>query len=393
MSIEITIPAWDDTSIEEASLANLFVGAGSQVRQGQTLGEIMVEKATMEIVAPSDGVIQEVRLARGDIVKPGMTLATLAPAAEAMPAQSDAAVTEPAAARAQASIDGAGAFTPASPAARRLARELGVDLGRVTPADGRRITEDDVRRAAVSSGDGASGAAVAPTSPVTLASEGEPLTGRRKVIAERMLRSMQTSAQLTLTTDARADALVSARERIQQRFEITYTDLLAWVAIQALKRHPAMNATIEGDRLRLSQSIHLGLAVAAPDGLVVPVIRNAGDLRLSDLARQSRERAARARNNVSAPGELSGSTFSLTTLGMYEIDAFTPILNPPEVGILGIGRIREAVIPIDGRPALGHMLALSLTFDHRALDGAPAAEFLQTVKRLTEESDTFSEVA
>ncbi|HEX9037928.1 MAG TPA: dihydrolipoamide acetyltransferase family protein [Ktedonobacterales bacterium] len=396
MSIEITIPAWEDTSIEEASLANLFVSPGAEVRQGQVLGEIMVEKATLEIVAPGEGVIQDVKMERGDVVKPGMVVATLATAEEVARAHAAAAppVAGAVSAPAQSVAQGAGAFVPASPAARRLARELGVELGQVTPADGQRVTEDDVRRAAM--GAGANGVA-APAAPraseaadAADAAEGEPLTGRRKVIAERMLRSLQTSAQLTLTTDARADTLVEARDRIRQQFEVTYTDLIAWVAIQALKRIPAMNATLEGERLHVSPAIHLGLAVATPSGLIVPVARNAGDLSLSELSAQARALTERARNNTSAPGELSGSTFSLTTLGLYEIDAFTPILNPPEIGILGIGRIRETIIPVDGQPALGHMLALSLTFDHRALDGAPAAEFLQTVKRLVEARDTFS---
>ncbi len=381
MSIEITIPAWEDTAIEEAVLANWFMNPGAHVRQGQTMGEIMVEKATVEIIAPREGTIREVRLQRGDIVKPGMVVAVLALEGEAAPEPASVPAAAPAEAQAQPSGGSAGAYTPASPAARRLARELGVELARVTPADGQRITEDDVRRAA---------AAGAPAAPA-YAAEGELLTGRRKVIAERMLRSLHTAAQLTLTTDARVDALVAARERIRQRFEVTYTDLLAWVTVQALKQHPAMNATMEGERLLRHAAIHLGLAVALSDGLLVPVVRNAEALPLSELAQRARELTERARNNASAPGELAGSTFSLTTLGAYEIDAFTPILNPPEVGILGIGRIREAIIPVNGEPAFGHMMALSLTFDHRAVDGAPAAEFLQTVKRLVESPDTFSE--
>jgi pyruvate dehydrogenase E2 component (dihydrolipoamide acetyltransferase) len=400
MSIEITIPAWEDASIEEAALVNLFVSSGAHVRQGQVVGEIMVEKATVEIPAPKEGVIQDVRLQRGDVVKPGMVMAVLEPqeaaasmlvGAAAAPADSAPPAAAPSSATAQPS--GAGAFVPASPAARRLARELGVELGRVTPADGQRITEEDVRRTAAegTAAEGAPAVVQPSAAPVAAGGEGQPLTGRRKVIAERMLRSLQSSAQLTLMTDARADALVAARERLSQRFNVTYTDLLAWAAIQALKQHPAMNATLEGDRLRQHEAIHLGLAVAVSDGLLVPVVRNAGEMTLSALAAQTRDLTERARNNASAAGELSGSTFSVTTLGMYEIDAFTPILNSPEIGILGIGRIREAIIPVDGKPALGHMLALSLTFDHRAIDGAPAAAFLQTVKRLVESPDTFSE--
>jgi pyruvate dehydrogenase E2 component (dihydrolipoamide acetyltransferase) len=153
-----------------------------------------------------------------------------------------------------------------------------------------------------------------------------------------------------------------------------------------------MNATLDGDRLRVHDAIHLGLAVAVPDGLVVPVVRDGGSLTLEQLAARSRELTERARANASAPAELSGSTFSLTSLGFYEIDAFTPILNAPEVGILGIGRIHEAVVPQEGKVVIGQVMTLSLTFDHRAVDGAPAAAFLQTVKHLVESRETYAEV-
>jgi pyruvate dehydrogenase E2 component (dihydrolipoamide acetyltransferase) len=228
---------------------------------------------------------------------------------------------------------------------------------------------------------------------VATATAGEivmPLTGRRKVIAERMLRSLQSSAQLTLTTEVSADALMAARERLRPRMDMTYTDLVAWMVVRALQQHPQMNAALEGDQLRQHTSIHLGLAVAVPDGLLVPVIREAQRLSLAELANNAHALTERARTNACSPSELSGSTFSLTTLGMYDIDAFTPILNPPEVGILGIGRIREVIAPRDGQPSLAHAMTLSLTFDHRAVDGAPAAEFLQSVKRLIESHDAYA---
>jgi pyruvate dehydrogenase E2 component (dihydrolipoyllysine-residue acetyltransferase) len=397
MSIEITIPSWTESEAEEGFIANWFARDGATVRAGEVLGELMVEKATIEISAPQDGTIQNIRLQRGDVVKPGMVVAELVPTGEAAAATTDASTASVAAsassASATATAPAEAGFIPASPMARRLARELGVDLTRVTPAHGQRITEDDVRRAAAATTVGGSVATMSPTAAVAPPPEaGETLTGRRKVIAERMLKSMQTSAQLTLTTEVGADELVAARERAQASLGLTYTDLLAWIVVQALTQHPAMNATLEGDRLRVHDAIHLGLAVAVPDGLVVPVVRDAGRLTLEQLAARSRELTERARANASTPAELSGSTFSLTTLGFYEIDAFTPILNAPEVGILGIGRVHEAVVPREGKIVIGQLMTLSLTFDHRAVDGAPAAAFLQTVKHLVESRETYAEV-
>jgi pyruvate dehydrogenase E2 component (dihydrolipoamide acetyltransferase) len=380
MTIQITIPEWTESTAEEGFIANWFVGSGTHVRAGQVLGELMVEKATLEIPAPQDGVIQNVLVHRGDVVKPGTVVAELASADEALPA----ATTAPAAtSAAPAAASTPGGFVPASPAARRMARDLGVDLAQVTPADGQRITEEDVRRAAA----GSMTATAAPAHPDGVTSV--PLSGRRKVTAERMLRSVQQSAQLTLTTEARADALVAARDRCRQRLDLSITDMVAWLVVRALQQHPEMNATLEGETLRRHAAIHLGLAVAVADGLLVPVLRDAGALSLEQLAAQAHALTERARTGACTPAELSGSTFSLTNLGTYDVDAFTPILNPPEIGILGVGRIREAIVPRDGQPALGYLMALSLTFDHRAIDGAPAAAFLQSLKRLIEAPATY----
>ncbi len=390
MTIQVVIQPWTETDIEEGYIANWFVRSGDTVREGQILGELMVEKANIEITSPHDGVIQKVFIKRGDVLKPGEVVAEIAVAEKAAMAQPDASastetsrsIAEEASQTTAAQPSGSAEFMPASPIARRLAREQGVDLLLVRPRDGRRITEEDVRRYLA--------ARETPTAvSMTASAPGEALSGRRKIIAERMLRSIQQSAQLTLTTEVDAEALVAARAKCQATMEVSYNDLLAWLVARALTQHPSLNATLEGDRLRHHQAVHLGLAVAVEDGLLVPVLRNVNQLTLAQIAEQSRTLIARVRAGSIAPGEMSGSTFSLTNLGAYEIDAFTPILNPPEVAILGVGRIRETIVPRNGLPALGHVMVLSLTFDHRAVDGAPAAAFLQSVKRLLESSASY----
>lgn len=391
MSVQVTIQPWTGSSdAEEGFIANWFAREGAAVREGQVLGEVMAEKATLEVVAPQAGVLRRVLIQRGDVVKPGQVVAELATGAEAeAPGLPQQASDQPAASGTGGTGEadggvGAAPFVPTSPAAKRLARELGVDLAQITPANGERITEEDVRRAADSA------AASSRTTPESTpaAETGEPLAGMRRVIAERMTRSLQQAAQLTLTTEASADTLVA----VSARTGAGYTPLIAWALVRALQAHPAMNATLVGDVLRRHEAIHLGLAVALEDGLVVPVLRDAGKRSFAELSQRMRELTEKTRAGASAPGELSGGTFSLTTLGAYLIDAFTPILNTPEVGILGVGRIREAIVPRGGQPALGHVVALSLTFDHRAVDGAPAAAFLRTVKQFVESPETFSEV-
>lgn len=382
---EIRAPEWTESTAEEGFVANWFVHEGDQVKVGQVLGEIMVEKATIEIAAPSDGTLGKVLVERGDVVHRGALLAEIVTAPQESQAGSPTATSEPVPTVPTAAAIPS-AFVPASPAARRLARELGVELSQVKPADGTRVTEEDVRRAAGS-------AATKPDSRKA-APAGEPLQGLRRAIAERLLKGVQQSAQLTLTTDVDASTLIQARDRLKDRIGATYTDLLSWVVLRALEHHPHLNATLDSQNvLTRYDRVHLGLAVSVDQGLLVPVVRDASALSFPDFVVRAHEAIERARNGGAAPDELSGSTFSVTTLGAYDIDAFTPLLNPPEVGILGIGRVRETVVPRAGQPAVGHMIVLSLTFDHRAIDGAPAAAFLQEVKRMVETVETFGALA
>ena len=274
-----------------------------------------------------------------------------------------------------------------SPVARKRAEELGVDVERLAAANpGKRLTREDVEQAAAPS---------APAAPVKPAApeRRETLAPVRRLIAERMLASAQTTAPVTLTTEADATELVRLRQQLKDDAAVsgqpapTYNDLLAKLCAQALVEHPALNARLEGDTLVYSESVHIGLAVDTERGLLVPVVRDVQAKSVRQVAQASAALIERARAGRAGPDELQGSTFTLSNLGMYDIDAFTPIINLPECAVLGLGRIVPKQVVVDAaaeRVAIRHMLYLSLTFDHRLVDGAPAARFLQRLKRFVE---------
>ena len=255
--------------------------------------------------------------------------------------------------------------TLVTPRARRVAAELGVDTT-VLRGSGRngRIREADVRATA-------------------------PLTTLRRTIAKHMMESRQNTAPVTLTSRADATALVALRKEWKQTFGAeptpSYTDILAKLVAIALESHPALSGRWEADRIVLSGKAHIGIAVDTPQGLLVPVLRDVAALSLAELARRSRELIDAAQARRLRAEDLAGGTFSITNLGAYGIDAFTPILNYPETAILGVGAIRkEAVILESGEVTAREQMTLSLTFDHRVVDGVPAARFLQKLIQLIE---------
>ncbi len=268
----------------------------------------------------------------------------------------------------------------ASPLARRLAKEFGLDLTTITGSgpDGR-IVRDDVLQATDE-------IPAHVFHPETMASEIIELSGMRKIIAERMTMSLQTNASVTLHTEVDATTLVELRTLFNEELQktevsLTYTDLLVTIVAAALRKHPRLNATLTDEGIEIFTDINIGVAVALDDGLVVPVIRNADKIGLHAISDQVRTLADKARNNQLVPSELQGGTFTLTNLGNFGIDAFTPIINPPECAILGVGRIAKKPVVHEDEIAIRRMLALSLTFDHRIVDGAPAAQFLQNVSQ------------
>ena len=276
--------------------------------------------------------------------------------------------------------------TRATPEVRRLAAEVGVALAAISASGpGGRVTRADVlaaaRSAAPAVGDGA----------------GEQMTPLRRVIFERMTEAARTVAPVTVTTDADATELVRLRELLKEEAADAdgsvpaYTDLIARLVALALREHPALNASATGDRIVQYDQVHIGIAVETERGLLVPVVRDADQKSAHAIARESARLIEAARSGHAGGDDLRGSTFTITNLGMHDIDAFTPIINLPECAVLGLGRIapRPMVLNDGETVAVRRMMALSLTFDHRVVDGAPAARFLQSVKRKIERPYTW----
>jgi len=204
----------------------------------------------------------------------------------------------------------------------------------------------------------------------------------RKLIAERMHQSLRDTAQITITTEADAAPAVERRERLRARFDLTYTDMIVYAVSRALLKHPRMNSQLKGGEIIVPDTVGVGIAVALEDGLIVPVVHDAARKRLDQIALEARELGERARAGALKLEDVTGATFTVTNLGTYGIDAFTPILNPGETGILGVGRIIEKPVVRGGEIVPRAMITLSLTFDHRVIDGAPAAEFLRSLIEL-----------
>jgi pyruvate dehydrogenase E2 component (dihydrolipoamide acetyltransferase) len=403
MAIPITIPrlGWN---MEEGVFAGWIKKDGEVVRPGEPLFRLEGDKALQDIEGLDSGILRIPPYApkEGDKVAVGAVIAWLVQPGEALPL-SDMPRTH---------VSSAKAAAPAGPAARRLARELQVDVqsvagsatgGRITPADvraraagpvasprarrlarelgvdwtrlagsgrGGRIRDADVRTAALHSGERV-----------------VSLTAIRRTTAERLLHSLRTTAPVTLTTTVDANNLVSLRKQFQaagQDTAPTYTDFLVKLTALTLREHPALNSRLEGEHIVLSHEVHVGVAVDTEAGLLVPVVRDAGEQTLRQISARTRDLIARARRRELRAEEMEGGTFTITNLGAFGIEVFTPILQYPQCAILGIGRIRlEAVVRQD-QVLPGKRLTLSLTFDHRIVDGAPAARFLQALSRAVE---------
>ncbi len=447
MASEIIVPKMGQT-VETVRLVQWLVKEGDEVQRGDPILEIETDKATFEVEAPASGILRVIEHQEGEevpvitrvgiIAAPDEDISALLsragePAAEEAPAAREepavrggdgaqAAASRAAEGRIFASprarrrareagltdlsvIQGTGpggriieadvlaylaqmqqAAARATPLAQRVAADLGVDLSRVTgTGPGGRITREDVERAARE----AAAAAPAPAAPAAVTPEEVrqvvPLRGIRARIAERMQQSYQTAVHVTEFTEVDATEFVEIRTRLKEDgIPVSYNDLMMYIVARALREHPALNATLVGDEIHYLEPIHIAVAVDTENGLLVPVIRDVDKKSLSQIAQESAEKIKAAQEGRSSPEDLTGGTFTITNLGMFEIDGFTPIINPPQCAVLGIGRIVEKPVVREGQIVVRKMMILSLSFDHRIVDGAPAARFLQHVKRLIE---------
>jgi pyruvate dehydrogenase E2 component (dihydrolipoamide acetyltransferase) len=398
MITEVILPVLGET-MNEGTIIEWLKKEGDPVERGDLLFTFESDKATLEVEAPAKGFLCQILVPAGQTV-PILTVVALI----TRTADEDLSAYELRVPGFEFQV--AEAMKPetlkpetgrvfASPRARRLAREKGVDLTLVTGSGPNgRIVERDVV-AYLETLVLAPPSAPTPPAPPAPAEAVEaiaevPMSGVRAVIAQRMHESHQTTAPVTLTTEADATAFVELRERLKAGlaadlgFDIGYNDLLIKLVAHALRQFPYMNAKLDGERVRHLREVHIALAVDTDRGLLVPVIRNADRKGVAEIAREVRELTERARAGKALPDELSGSTFTITNLGMHEIDAFTPIINLPEAAILGVGRIKARPAVVEGELCVRQTMWLSLTFDHRLVDGAPAARFLQRIKQLIE---------
>jgi pyruvate/2-oxoglutarate dehydrogenase complex dihydrolipoamide acyltransferase (E2) component len=322
MPIEVLLPQ-RGMGMSEATIVRWHKAEGERVQEGEILVEVESSKVTEEIAAPASGSVSRILFAEGDQAEPGSILAIIEPAGML-----------------------------STPVAPQNESRLPIERKAPEPVSGQRL----------------------PISPI------------RRRTAQRLLESVQTTAQVTLYSEVDTTRTVEKRDALKSQMDISFTDIVVAVAASALRNHPRLNAVWTEDGMALQEHINIGIAVALEDGLLVPVITEADKKSLKEIHAQAEALIEKARKGDLTRAELSDGTFSVTNLGMYRIDAFTPILNPPQTAILGVGRIAKKPLVVNDTIQIGYLMGLSLTFDHRVVDGAPAAAFLDEVGAALEEA-------
>jgi pyruvate dehydrogenase E2 component (dihydrolipoamide acetyltransferase) len=398
VATEVKLPRLGQ-GMESGTIVKWLKAEGEPVQKGEPLYELDTDKVTQEVEAEASGVLLKIAVQEGE-VEVGRTIGVIGEEGEAVAdAPTGAANGEPPAAEkqeepaaeapkpkaepeqpAEAATNGR---VKASPLARRIARERGIELSAIsgTGPDGRIVAEDVEKAQAGAAAPAA--AAAAPSGEV----ESRPLSNVRKTIARRLTQAWTVPAfQLTVSADmTRANELVQKQRELNPDVRITITDVLTKVSAHALMRHRDMNVQFADDALLVFPSADVGIAVAAPQGLVVPVVRGAERLTIAQIAEVRADLVGRARDAKLRTEDLEGGTFTISNLGMYDIDQFIAVLNPPQASILAVGSTRDQVVPRDGDLLVLPLMTMTLTCDHRAVDGATGAEFLKTLKAFVED--------
>ncbi len=439
MATKVVMEALSPT-MEEGRLVKWLKHEGDKVAKGEVLAEVETDKAVMELVARGAGVLRKRVLDEGQTAPVGQLVgvigtadedigailasapaaapaasggaATSAPAAPAPAAQAPAqapAAPEPPASPALGAPAGGPPHTPphapapqapaaphengerprSSPLARRLASDRGLDLDHVQGSGpGGRIIKRDIE-AAIAAGPAASSAAVRPRAAAAAAGDytDVPLTQIRKTIARRLTESIGPIPTFYLTMEADLTRTAELREAMLDagsEFKVSFNDIILTAVATALARHPEVNAHWLGDRVRQFNRVHLGVAVAIPDGLITPVVFDADRKGLGQMSHEVRDLAAKARDRKLTPEQYTGSTFSVSNLGMFGIDQFTAIINPPEAGIIAVGAVEEKAVVADGQVVVRKRARFTMSCDHRVIDGATGARFLQDLRRMLE---------
>ncbi|MGW3770931.1 dihydrolipoamide acetyltransferase family protein [Actinomadura verrucosospora] len=420
---EILMPRLSDT-MEEGVISSWQKQPGDEVAVGDVIVDIETDKAVMEYEAYEAGVLEKILVAEGETAAIGAPIAVIVPAGGARPESAPAAEARPAAeperapaaeaapepaeapvaavaaaARPRANGHAAAARPPSSPLARRLARDHGIDLATLTGSGpGGRIVRADIEAAVRSAGPAAPApaaaqapAAPAPSAPAVQARaddpdvEAVPLNRFRKVAARRLTESKREAPHFYLNREVDAEALLAFRATLNEALapaKVSVNDLVVKAVATALREHPAVNVSYTEENLLFHKRVHVGVAVAVEDGLVVPVVRDADRMSVSQIGRETRELAAKARDGKLSAREMSGGTFSVSNLGMFGVDSFSAVINPPEAAILAVGAVRDEPVVRDGQVVPGKRMTVTLSVDHRATDGATAAKFLARLAEL-----------
>ena len=379
-------------TMTEGTIEKWLKGEGDQVEKGEPLVCILTEKISYEYESPASGVLRKILRPANELIPVTEPIAVIAEASEDISglevSEASAGVREeerPVAGKAEA-VPREGKRVHASPLAKKIAQEKRVDLGKVVgTGPGGRITQEDVVKFVETRERPSAPAKSSPPSPGAV-----PVSGIRRMIGQRMSESKRNIPHFYLSVEVEMTELIDLRKRLlgpiekEKGVRVSLTDLLVKVVAQGLEKHPAVNSTLEGEGIRRYGEINVGVAMAGKEGLIVPVIRGANRSSIGEISLRAKELNQRLQEGRLSLEDVSGGTFTLTNLGMYGIELFTAIINPPQSAILAVGKVTEKPVAVEGQVAIRPMMWMTLSVDHRILDGREGAEFLGEIKRLVE---------